>query len=298
MRETRLGVVRFLNTAPMIEGLEKLPTLALSAAVPSKLVGMLQGGEVDLALASVIDAANPDADLVLIPAGMIGCDGPTLTVRLYSSAPFGEVRRIHADTDSHTSVMLARVILHRLHGIRPEVVDFDARERVEVTGNRLASAVVDAEWPQTLLLIGDKVVADPPPADRYPHQLDLGEQWNRLTGLPFVYATWMARGRDLADPGRGPAILTAAAVLDRQLRHNLTRLDWLIRKRAPLHRWPEDLARRYVSELLRYRVGPRERAAVGEFFRAAGELGWPVLARPRWCEFTPAPAREPQTTAG
>ena len=34
--------------------------------------------------------------------------------------------------------------------------------------------------------------------------------------------------------------------LDRQLRHNLGRLDWLIETRAPEHHWPADLARRYL----------------------------------------------------
>src|SRR5262249_23614061 len=122
---------------------------------------------------------------------------------------------------------------------------------------------------ETLLLIGDKVVADPPPAERYPHQLDLGEAWHTLTGLPFVYAMWMCRTEDLADPARGREIAAAAGRLGRPLRHNLRRLDWLIEKRAPLHRWPVDLARRYLGELLRYRVGERERRAVGAFFSAA-----------------------------
>lgn len=290
---TSIGVVRYLNTAPLIEGLDKLSSLTLSAAVPSKLVGMLTSGEVDLALASIIDAARPAPEgsdggsgLTLIPAGMIGCDGPTLTVRLFSAVPFEGIRRIHADTDSHTSVTLARVVLDRLYRLRPEVVDFDARERVEVSAAPRGGAGPSAEWPETLLLIGDKVVADPPPAARYPHQLDLGEAWHTITGLPFVYAMWMCRTADLADAEKARAIAETAALLDRQLRHNLTRLDWLIEKRAPLHRWPVDLARRYLGELLRYRVGARERRAVGEFFSAAAAIdaGVPV-ASPCWFEW-------------
>lgn len=319
MQPTRLGVVRYLNTAPLIEGLHKLPQLSLSAAVPSCLIDMLTTSEVDIALASVIDAArpssNPDSDFILIPAGMIGCDGPTLTVRLFSSVPFDRVRRIHADTDSHTSVALARIILHRLHGLRPDIIDFDARERMELgtvtnessSRGSSSSPVPDAqspvpasEWPETLLLIGDKVVTDPPPASLYPHQLDLGEEWHKLTGLPFVYAMWMCRARDLADPAKAPAIATAASILDRQLRHNLTRLDWLIEHRAADHRWPIHLARRYVGELLRYRVGPRERSAVGAFFDALTELNIIAARPPRWFEpsqWIAAPSPSSQTVA-
>lgn len=286
MREVRLGVVRYLNTLPLIEGLEKLEGLQLTAAVPAKLFGMLADGQVDIALASVIDAARAGPGVVLIPSGMIGCDGPTLTVRLFSSVPFGEVKRLHADTDSHTSVILARIVLHRLFGVRPEVVDFDARERVEVS-----PAGRSDEWPQTLLLIGDKVVADPPPAARYPHQLDLGEQWRAMTGLPFVYAVWMCRAADLEDPEKAAAIRSAATLLDRQVRHNLTRLDWIVQRRAAEHRWPADQARRYLVELLRYRVGPRERAAVAAFLQAAAEIGAAGPSQPMWLE--PGRAEQP-----
>lgn len=279
MREIRLGVVRYLNTAPLIEGLEKLDGLTLTAAVPAKLSAMLARGEVDLALASIIDAGRGPVPVTLIPSGMIGCDGPTLTVRLFSAVPFDRVTRLHADTDSHTSVVLARIILSRCFGVTPEVVEFDARERVEVTATGPSS-----EWPDTMLLIGDKVVADPPPAERYPHQLDLGEQWARLTGLPFVYATWMCRTEDLDDPDRAAAIRAAAALLDRQIRHNLTRLDWIIHRRAGLHRWPHALARRYLSELLRFRVGPRERRAASEFLAMARGLGAADGPGPVWLE--------------
>lgn len=277
----RLGVVRYLNTTPLIEGLEKLSGLTLRAAVPAKLFGMLRAGEVDLALASVIDAAGPGADVVLVSAGMIGCDGPTLTVRLYSATPFERVTRLHADTDSHTSVVLARVVLARRFGVTPEVVDFDARERVAVS-----PVSGGEEWPETLLLIGDKVVADPPPAERYPHQLDLGEQWRELTGLPFVYAVWMCRARDLEDAERAEAIRSAAVLLDRQVRHNATRLDWLVNRRAAEHRWPAEEARRYLAELLRYRVGPREREAVAEFLRSAASIGAAGPASVRWLELS------------
>jgi predicted solute-binding protein len=95
-----------------------------------------------------------------------------------------------------------------------------------------------------------------------------------MTGLPFVYAMWMCRRAQAGSD----VISTTAAVLDRQVRHNLTRLDWIIREYAPRHRWPIDLATRYLSELLRFRVGERERAAVARFFaEVAGLEGKPPV---------------------
>jgi chorismate dehydratase len=184
----------------------------------------------------------------------------------------GQVSAIHADTDSHTSVVLAQVILARTYGARPRVVDFDARERVARAGSGVAGE--SAEWPQTLLLIGDKVVSDSPPAVRYPHQLDLGEAWKALTGLPFVYAMWMCR----ADRAGDPVIASAAALLDRQRRHNAMRIDWIVSQRAPEHRWPIDLAAQYLGRLLRYEVGDAERQAVERFFDEASSLG--LVPRP------------------
>lgn len=270
-RPVRVGAVSYLNTLPLIEGLEKLEGIDLTLAAPSRLIELLSAGKLDLALAPVIDAQRAASPLALIPVGMIGSDGETFTVRLFSAGPIEQIRRIHADTDSRTSVALLRIALEKLYGVAPEIVDFDARERMA-----LASEGAEAdEWPDALLMIGDKVVTDSPPAVRYPHQLDLGEAWKRLTDLPFVYATWMCRESDVESPW----LRSAAQALDRQRRHNATRLDWIVSHRAGGRGWPVDLARDYLGRMLRFDLGDREREAVERFFDHAAEAG--VLAERR-----------------
>lgn len=264
MLATRIAAVRFLNTAPLIEGLEKLQGLTLVPTVPSRIADMVIAREAEIGLCSIVDAIASETPLALLPVGMIGCDGPTLTVRLYSSVPFEQVTTLSADTDSHTSVVLAQVLLRKLYNVTPRVASFHVRERLPVH-----AGASDDPWPQTLLMIGDKVVTDSPPAVRYAHQLDLGEAWKKLTGLPFVYAMWMCR----ADRAQEDAVKLAAALLDRQRRHNLTRRDWIVQTRAPQANWPLDLATTYLGELLRYEVGPREREAVETFLGMAGEMG-------------------------
>src|ERR1043165_2706940 len=130
MRPLKIACVRYLNTVPLIEGLDKLAACELIPTVPSRIAGLVESGEADIGLASVIDAAQKD--LALLPMGMIGCDGPTLTVRLFSEVPLDQIDTVHADTDSHTSVILCRLLLARLHGQRPRIVDFDARERMAI----------------------------------------------------------------------------------------------------------------------------------------------------------------------
>ncbi len=264
MEHARVVFVRYLNTRPLVEGLEAVSGVEMVAAAPSHIAGMVRAGQADIGLASIVDAVgcgDEGEPLAVLPVGMIGSDGATLTVRLYSAVPLDEIEQLHADTESHTSVALCQVVLDRVYGRLPKVVAFDARERVSVSG--------PVEWPSAMLLIGDKVVTDSPPAVRYPYQLDLGEAWKELTGLPFVYAAWMCRA---SEAGSGK-IAALAAVLDRQLRHNLTRLDWIVEQRAGEHLWPKDMARQYVGELLRYRLGEAEMAAAGRFLREAARLG-------------------------
>ena len=280
MDRIRIGCVKYLNTLPLTEGLQMLRDVELIAAVPSRLIGMLRGGEVDVALASIVDAvggvaegreAKGESEVIALPVGMIGCDGPTLTVRLFSRVPIEKITSVGADTDSHTSVVLMQVILARRYGVQVKMLDFDAREQVMVGAG--GNTTTDA-----LLLIGDKVVTDAPSSAEFPHQLDLGQAWKELTGLPFVYAVWMCR----AGEENSLAVRTAAAVLDRQRRHNATRLNWLVAKRAPERHWPTDLAGRYVGSYLKYSIEEPEREAVEKFVMWGHELGLCASGPVRW----------------
>lgn len=263
----RIGVVSFLNTLPLIDGLDRLENLHLRHSVPSMLVDQLVGGEVELALCSSIDYQRSTTPLMIVPVGLLGCDGPTLTVRLYSSMPINRISEVHCDTDSHTSVALLQILLKEQHGITPALVDYNAREHV--ARNR------PVDWPDAMLLIGDKVVSDSPPAVRYPHQLDLGAAWSDLTGLPFVFAIWMARAD--ADLQR---IRTAALALDYQRRHNVERIDRVIHQRAAGRGWPADLAREYLKQKLSFEPTERSMAGLELFFEKSLRHGLISERRP------------------
>lgn len=266
-RAIRLGVVSFVNTLPLIDGLETLMDVQLRHSVPSLLLDQLINDEADVALCSSIDYQRSPVPLIVLPAGLLGCDGPTLTVRLYSSVPINQIRSVHCDTDSHTSVALLRILLKEQHNTEPELIDYDAREHV--ANNK------PIQWPEVMLLIGDKVVTDSPPADRYPHQLDLGDAWVKHTGLPFVFAMWMAR----ADAE--PAILrSAAAILDRQRRHNLERIDVMVHRKAVPRQWPRDIARGYLNQHIAYEFTAQRRAGLELFFSKAHQHGLIDAQRP------------------
>jgi chorismate dehydratase len=263
----RIGVVSFVNTLPLIDGLETLRDVSLQCSVPSLLIDQLLGEEVDLALCSSIDYQMSPEPLVIVPAGLLGSDGATWTVRLYASEALDEVRTVFCDTDSHTSVALLRILLKERCGTEPEIVPFDARERV--ADNRTI------DWPPAVLLIGDKVITAAPPKGRYPHELDLGEAWADLTGMPFVFAAWM--GKRSTDPA---VLRRAAMVLDRQRRANAMRLDTIIHHRVRPRKWPLHVAADYLEHRLTYDFTDRQRAALELFFDKAHEHGLTPRHRP------------------
>ncbi len=256
----RLGCVSFLNSKPLIEGLENLPVPpgpSVKFDVPSRLLEDLEAGEVDIALCPVIDLQRSREPLRVVPSGGIGCKGKTLTVRLFSRVPRPQVRQVHADTDSHTSVALMRVLLAEMFGLQPEVIDYDAR------GNPTPRGL--ASDPETMLLIGDKVITAEPPSEAYPHQLDLGEAWLEHTGLPFVFAVWMAKPQ--AKLGDLPELLSRTRLANAQ------RIDAIVARHAPSHGWPTDLAKQYLGHWLRYDIGPTQLQAIDLFCAKAHKLG-------------------------
>jgi chorismate dehydratase len=245
--KVRIGSVSFINAKPLIYGLDRDPGIELHLDIPARLLDGLREKRYDVALLPVIDFQRLEG-LRIIPSGCIGCDGPTLTVRIFSRVPIEQIHTLACDTDSHTSVVLARVILARQYGIRPEFV---GRDRA---GN---------PRPEAQLLIGDKVIAEEP--EGYPHQLDLGEAWKRMTGLPFVFAVWMANAA--AEIGDLPAKLQNAK------RQGLRHVDEVVSDYAPKHGWPSDIARRYMTEYLKYDVGERQLEAIRRFHQYAAEEG-------------------------
>jgi chorismate dehydratase len=246
-RTLRVGCVSYLNAKPLIHGLDSDDRINLQLAVPAMLLEGLRSGLYDVALLPVIDFQRlPDA--VIVPAGGIGCDGATLTVRIFSRVPIPQINILACDIESHTSVALARIILGQHFKIEPRFID---------------SSDGNASSADAILLIGDKVVLNEPQG--MPHQLDLGEAWKEMTGRPFVFAVWTTRtGVDLADL---PTRLTQAKS------RGLKDLQNIIAQHAIPRGWPADLAMKYLSSSLKFDVGPAQIEAIRLFHDFAAKHG-------------------------
>ena len=256
-----IASVSFLNAKPLVDGLEDEPGLTLLSYVPARLLDTLVERAAQVALCPVIDFQLAPCDLAIVPAGCIGSDGATLTVRVFSHSPLEDLCRVHVDGDSHTSVALLQVVFAERYG-----------RRLELSTLRLRGVTGSDEPHDALLLIGDKVVRDEPDPILYPFQLDLGEAWKDLTGLPFVFAIWMARAD--AELGDLPALLL------RRRQANSRRIPEIVTAHARSLGWPDDLATRYLEDVLRFELGPQELESIQLFWSKCHALGLIEKLRP------------------
>ena len=249
----RLGVVSFLNARPLIDGLEEDPEACCLFDVPAALSDRLERGEVDAALIPIVDVLRAAGRYAVVSNACIGCDGETMTVRVFSQVPPDRIHDVWVDTDSHTSVALLRVLWRELYDRDLTLHSFDARQP-------------HADKPESVLLIGDKVVD--PGRGRFAYEIDLGGAWRQHTGLPFVFAVW-------ATPATGPR--AARDALDKLLRaardRGVARASEIAAEDGPGLGWPVELAERYLARCLRFQLDERAIAGAELFARHCATAG-------------------------
>jgi chorismate dehydratase len=251
MTPIRIGAVTYLNTKPLIHRLEELaPQAQLILDLPSRLADRLEAGDLDVALIPVIEYFRT-GPYRIVPNIAIVSRGPVLSVTLFSRVPWAEIRRVALDVGSRTSAALTEVLLRRRYGVQPEIVplpmDADAEQ-------------VDAD---AVLMIGDRAMRACLPG--FVHAYDLGQQWHEWVDLPFVYAVWAVReGCEL-----GP-VETALHEAKRLGCHEVGQIAF---REAPILGLDAGFCRRYLSNIIRFDLGPREQAGLHHFYMLACELG-------------------------
>jgi chorismate dehydratase len=177
--KVRIGAVSYLNTKPLVYRLEKFaPDAEIAFDLPSRLADHLAAGKLDVALIPSIEYYQTPGYTVVSDA-CIACRGPVLSVKLFSRVPVSKIRTLALDEGSRTSAALVRILLKERAGIVPVC------EQLPI-GAALADSAADA-----VLLIGDRAIHSP--AGRFAEVWDLGDEWRRWSGLPFVFAMWVAR---------------------------------------------------------------------------------------------------------
>ena len=171
MDKIKVSAVSYTNSKPFVYGLMHSGILAqieVCLDIPSDCANKLTDNQVDIGLVPV--AALLDIpDYKIISNFCIGASGPVDSVFIFSDKPIEEIKTIALDIQSRTSNNLARVLLKNYWRIEPEIVL-----------NEYADAFVQ---------IGDRTFGK---KNQYAFAYDLAEEWEKFSGLPFVFAVWAA----------------------------------------------------------------------------------------------------------
>jgi chorismate dehydratase len=243
----RLAAVSYLNAAPLVYGLEAEPRFDVLREVPSRVAERLHAGEADLGMIPSIEYAR--GDYAIVPEVAITSRGPVRSVNLFLRKPLQDVRRVAIDSGSRTSVALARLLLRERLGREPEYVAQppDVPRMLE----RCEAALV----------IGDAALYYEGGAER----IDLGEAWQALTGLPFVWAFWAGR--------KGALGAIDVARLQRAQAEGVRAIPEIARSWSGGDPARAALNEGYLRDNIAYILGAEERAGLREFHVRAHAAG-------------------------
>ena len=179
MSKIKISIVSYLNSKPFIKGLQEsdlIKKIDLQLDIPSVCAQKLLEGKVDLGLIPV--AVLPLLkEKHIISNYCIGAVGKVASVMLYSDVPLSEIKTVLLDYQSRTSVTLVKILAQKFWKINPQWIAAQANYEKEISGTSAA------------VIIGDRTFGL---ENKYKFAYDLAEEWQKFTGLPFVFACWVS----------------------------------------------------------------------------------------------------------
>lgn len=182
MNKKKISVrtVSYINSIPFVYGLQKFEDLHfqmdLQLQIPSLCAQELIENKADVGLIPV--AVIPELDHAEIISDLcIGAVGKVNTVSVYSNCPLEKLEKVYLDYQSRTSVMLMQILAEKFWHIKPQFIPAypGFEEKLEGTTGGV--------------IIGDRAFEL---EGKYKYKIDLSEAWMNFTGLPFVFAAWVA----------------------------------------------------------------------------------------------------------
>lgn len=171
----RVGGVSFINTLPLIYGLQEQPDVQLVLDTPSVCYKKLVAREVDVALVPVMGLQYNDSIRAIKGLG-IAAVNRTESIYLFARKPLDRLTSVATDSSSLTSVALLKIILKQKYGVAPH---FESKDVDNLHG-------LLREYDAALLIGDDAILAEKTDYDHY----DLATEWFSITRLPFVFAVW------------------------------------------------------------------------------------------------------------
>jgi chorismate dehydratase len=175
----RVGAVNYLNTKPLIYALEHgamKKEVDLVVDYPSNIAALLLDDKIDVGLVPVTIIPELQEHHI-ISDYCIGCDGEVASVCLFSDVPLINIKTVLMDYQSRSSVQLLKILMRDYWKITPDIVQTTGEYQSSIKGTTAA------------LIIGDRALNQ---RKSFAYVYDLGFEWKKFTGLPFVFAAWIS----------------------------------------------------------------------------------------------------------
>ncbi|MHB8839247.1 MAG: menaquinone biosynthetic enzyme MqnA/MqnD family protein [Gemmatimonadaceae bacterium] len=261
----RVGRIPYLNCAPVYGAVDRgIVTMdaELVSGVPSVLNRGVADGSIDVSVVSAVEYARDAGRYLLLPDLAISCDGEVRSVMLFSTRPASELSGapVLVSRSSMTSVALLDLLFEHVWKAKPVFVPGDAEADDLRTDHSSVSARLVIGDAALMLRHREHPVAVAHGRD-YPFVYDLGLEWKRWTGLPFVFAVWVAR----REVNVREALQVHGALMES--RHwGLANLAQISSEAAPTCQLPAAVVHEYLAGL-DYGLGLEYLEGLSEFFR-------------------------------
>ena len=164
--------VSYLNTLPLFYRWVN-SKVNLVEGHPSELVKKLREGHIQAGIVSSVEFLLYPENYRVVPDVSISSKEKACSVLIFSKKPLEFIESLYLTPASMTSKLLALYIVKEVYKNNPNIVQ----------------AKDDAD---ALMLIGDEAIREKA-SNRWQYVYDLGEEWFRLYGLPFVFALFLVR---------------------------------------------------------------------------------------------------------
>jgi len=245
VRKEKIGIVSYLNTRPLIYGLQREPIksrIELIEDTPARLADLLETDQIDIGLIPV--ATIPRfPDHYIIGDYCIATDAEVASVCLFSEVPLEKIERIYLDYQSRSSVALLKWLMKESWGISPQLLE-----------SKDASYLEHIQGTTAGLVIGDRALRQRKVSTFI---YDLGLEWRKITGLPFVFAAWVSKRPK--SPEFVEAFNTANA-------YGIAHLDWVLAANP----FPDYDLRKYFTIHISYQLDEAKRAGLDRFLQVLG----------------------------
>jgi chorismate dehydratase len=243
-KKWRIGAVSYLNTRPLLLGMEQSPfkeRIDLMKAYPAQIAQALLDDTIDIGLVPVAIMPllkHPQ----LVSKYVIGTEGEVASVALFSKVPMDQIEKVYLDYQSRTSVQLAKLLLGQYWKKEVEFLTATEGYMDQISGSTAG------------VIIGDRALAS---LNRFEHIYDLGLAWKQYSGLPFVFAAWIANK---------PIPLEFMEAFDAANGYGLSNLNEVIAL-IPDNEQVYDL-HKYYTQNISYELTPEKREGLARFLEA------------------------------